>query len=172
MLRKIKPIDRKAKRFRASKGRTNVLTQDLFYQFKEAYPNTKIKDFKEFKSIIKTFNEALVDLVITDRDGFQLPFNLGAIFLGAYKPIKQPIDRKKSEEVGYEVKHKNYETDGLACKIFYSSYISKYKLAHRQLWMFTPHRQFKVKASKSFKKLYKLFKIIERGENPWRKIKE
>lgn len=172
MLRKIKPLDRKAKRFRASRGRTNILTKELFEAYKESHPNSEINDFKTFKSIIKDFNESIVNLVTTDRDGFQLPYNLGTIFLGAYKPSTNPIDRRTSEKLGYEVKHKNYETDGLACKIFYSSYIVKYKLAHRQLWLFSPHRSFKTRASNSFKKNYKLFKLVDRNDNPWRKVKQ
>lgn len=169
MLRKIKPNDRKAKRFRYSAGRINVLNKELFEHYKELYPKTEI-DYKTFKLIIKVAHDVILDIIINDRDGYQFPFMLGYIFVGSYIPVTKPVDHKKSLEIGYEVRHNNYETDGRACKIFYSSYASKYKLVNRQLWKFTPHRNFKDTVSSNFKKNYKLYKEINRGDNAWKKI--
>ncbi len=169
MLRQIKPNDRKAKRFRSSSGRTNVLSKDLFGRYKEKYPETCL-DYKKFKLIIKTAHEIVKEILVSERDGFQFPNMLGYLFVGSYKPITNPIDYKKSLDLGYEVRHYNYDTDGLACKIFYSSYASKYKLVNRQLWKFTPHRDIKDTVSANFKRNFKLYKQLSQGDNAWRKI--
>lgn len=169
MLRKIKPNDRKAKRFRSSSGRSNVLTKELFQAYKEKYPDT-VLDYKNFKLIIKTAHEIVKEVLVSNRDGYQFPYMLGYLFVGSYKPGKNPIDYKKSIDTGFEIRHYNYETDGLACKIFYSSYASKYKLISRQLWKFVPHRTIKDTVSANFKKNYKLYKQLNSGDNAWRKI--
>lgn len=178
MLRKIKPNNRTAKRFRGSAGRTNVLDKQLFQRYKELYPKSSI-DFKQFKLIIKTTHDLILDTIITNRDGFQFPHQLGFMFVGSYRPKTKPVDRKKTLELGYEVRHNNFETDGLACKIFYSNYASRYKntvskyynkVVSRQLWKFVPHRTVKNNVSKAYKQNYKLYKQINPGDNAWKKL--
>lgn len=169
MLRLIKPNIRTAKRFRRSAGRTNVLSRSLFKHYKELYPDS-VLDFKQFKLIIKTANEHILDIIINNRDGYQFPNQLGFLFVGSFKPKTKPVDYKQSLDLGYEIRHNNYETDGLACKIFYSNYASKYKIINRQLWKFQPHRTIKDEVSKNYKKNFKLYKQILQGDNAWKKI--
>lgn len=169
MLRKVKPNDRTGKRFRASAGRTNVLTPELFTSYKEKYPKSEI-DYKTFKGVIARLSTLIINHVQEDRDGYQLPQMLGYLFVGSYKPARKAIDYKKSQELGLEVYHNNFDTDGLACKIFFSNYASKYKMVFRQLWKFKAHRTFQDQVSQTFKKNYKIYKHMHQQDNAWRII--
>lgn len=169
MLRKIKPNDRTAKRFRSSSGRTNVLSPELFKSYKEQHPKSDL-DYKTFKAIIGRLSELAIEHIQNDRDGYQLPLMLGYIFIGSYHPARKPIDHRKSLELGLEVYHNNFETDGLACKIFFSNYASRYKMVFRQLWKFNAHRTFKDTTSAKFKQNYKIYKYIAQGDFAWKTI--
>jgi hypothetical protein len=157
--------DRKAPRFRPK--RVNILNKELYNKFIVKYPEYKYVDLSLFKDIVKTFNEKLTDGVIDNRDGVELPIGLGFLFMGTCKPTKnQNTDMAKAIKYGIKTNHKNWETDNKLLKIFYTNYNSSYPFPNKHVWAFKGVRQFRKKASDTYKENYT--KYIE--VDPARKI--
>src|SRR5688572_5593175 len=76
--------DRNAPRYRPCS--LNVLNNDLLKRFKEKYPQYAKVTLAEFRLIIKTFNERVWQTVIDNRDGVDLPSQMGTLFIGSCKP--------------------------------------------------------------------------------------
>lgn len=123
----------------------NVLNIALYKEFKKKYPKYQHIDYKTFRSIIKRCNDVFKEKVIEYREGVELPQSLGFIFIGTCDPGKGKklnVDYAKSIQYNTLITHKNWETDGKLGKIFYTNYSVKYKVIDRQLWKFTPCRNF------------------------------
>tara|TARA_R110000868_G_C10756124_1_gene753594 strand:- start:195 stop:782 length:588 start_codon:yes stop_codon:yes gene_type:complete len=150
-----------APRYRAPK--VKLITKQYIKDFKAKYPEHKDVDLALTKRIIKAFNEKLWRETIENRDGIELPENLGYLFIGAcQQPTKENIDYGKSIKYGVKVTHKNWDTDGYISKIFYSNYQSRYKLRDRVLWGFTANRYFKRAVTKEFRDNWKKFIVIDK----------
>lgn len=161
MLRPIKIRDRKAPRFRRSKGRYIVLNQALFKSYKQSVDNP-VEDYNVFKSIIEDFNELIKDAAITNRDGVKLPAWMGILAVCSYRPKKRlPVNWIPSEENGVKLKEFNLHTGGLGCKIVYSCYTAKYKFRNWALWKFEGNRDFKTKVSSAFIANYQHYKRLD-----------
>jgi hypothetical protein len=140
-----------------------LIDGDFIKAFKEKYPEHEDADRTLFKKVIKAFNEKLWKSTIENRDGIELPQNLGYLFVGAcQQPSKENIDYGKSIKYGVKVTHKNWETDGSIGKIFYSNYSSRYKLKDRVLWGFTANRYFKRAVTKEFKENWKRYLAVDK----------
>ena len=85
-MKKIKKPDLNAPRFRSK--RKSVLTKERLKLFKEKYPEHHATTLKQFKDIIMTFNSLLVDGVVDNRDGIELPDGLGFIFMASLSSNK------------------------------------------------------------------------------------
>lgn len=142
MLRDIKRPNLKAPRFRPSS----------FQLFNKAFCKNLRKEHKELaslsdatiKSIVHACGTVIQEKVVEVRDGVELPEQLGFLFIGSTPATKNGnIDYKKSIELGKEVRYKNWETDELTGKIFYTNYGTKYRFKFREAWRFLPVRQFK-----------------------------
>ena len=79
-MRTIKKPDLNAPRFR--KRRKSVLTSKTYKQFIEKYPEYSSLDLTMFKNIVMSFNANLVEGIIDNRNGVELPDGLGFIFMG------------------------------------------------------------------------------------------
>jgi len=79
-MKEFKKPNVKAPRFRPSFY--NVLNKEFFEKFKKKYPKYKNLDNSILKKIVKTFNETISSKVIENRDGIELPQQLGWIFIG------------------------------------------------------------------------------------------
>lgn len=141
--------DRKAKRIRF--WRFTTINKNLFDEFIEQNPESAIKDYKTFQKLLIFSNEQIAKKAIDDRTGALLPDNLGRILLKTYKPPFKVYDKKRSNEYGYDVETKNYETDGLVGKIFYSITRRKFANKNNQMWAFRACRKFKTDASAAFR---------------------
>jgi hypothetical protein len=148
---------------RYSTPKLKLIDNAFIKAFKEKYPEHKGMEKSFFKKVIKAFNEKLWRQTIENRDGIELPENLGYLFVGAcQQPSKENIDYGKSIKYGMKVTHKNWETDGAISKIFYSNYSSRYKLKDRVLWGFTANRYFKRAVTKEFKENWKKYLAIDK----------
>ena len=131
-------------------------------RFKKKVASTLVPFFKnnEFrfskdkvKDVIKTFHELLIDEVIDNRDGVELPGRLGTLQIVSCKITKKKnIDFPKTNKLGRIVYHTNTETDGYVSKIFFLPNYHNYSFQYRTLWSFSGVRQFTRKVSKEYRK--------------------
>jgi len=145
--------DLSAPRFR--KKTKGLLNKKLYTAFVEKYPKYKDLDMNDFKKIVSTYNGLMRESVLEYRDGVKLPENLGYILIGKCdKPSKANIDYAASAKYGKTVNHANWDSDNYLAKICYTNYSLKYRFSDRELWGFTPAKQFKQSVSGSFPELY------------------
>jgi len=162
-MKEFKKPDLNAPRFRPKKQ--SILNSAFYKRFIKAYPKYKDITPDQVKAIIKAYNGKIWQTVIDNREGIQLPEQLGYIFLGsAPKKIGDNIDYKKSIEVGYKVQNKNWESDEYLAKIFYTNYESKYRFRFHELWSFTALRDFKRSVAKIYPHQWKNYIVIDNNQ--------
>ena len=66
----------------------SILNIETLKEFKEKYPAYKNIDNDKLKNIIKFFNEKIWQEVIQNRDGVELPYSLGYLFIGTCPAAK------------------------------------------------------------------------------------
>jgi len=159
-MKEFKKPNVKAPRFRPSFY--NVLNKEFFEKFKKKYPKYKNLDNSILKKIVKTFNETISSKVIENRDGIELPQQLGWIFIGTcQKSKKQNVDFAKSHKYGVEVQNKNWETDGKLAKIFFTNYAPKHKIKNREFWGFVACRNFKRTVAKTYPENWNMYVVVD-----------
>ena len=142
--------DINAPRFRAK--RATVVTQKFLTDFANSHPEHPPLSVRDVNNIIKAFNAKVVDTVINTRDGFELPKQLGYIFMARCLPkLKSNVDYKTSEAHEKVVQHKNWNSDDFLCKVFYTNHASKFSFLDHKLWSALPAREFSRAASDAFK---------------------
>jgi hypothetical protein len=160
MSKPFKQPDLNAPRFRPK--RSNGLKRALHNAFLEKYPEYADVDHATFKKIIRTFNKKLYEGIIDNRDGVELPDGLGYLFMGTCPTAKtQPVDVMKSKELGFAVKHRNWESDNHLMKIFYTNNTTKYPLQNRQVWAFKAVKHFRKAASDAYKENWNKYIVVD-----------
>jgi len=164
MMSKFNSPDLNAPRFRAKSKK--VLTKDLYKNFLVKYPTYNIS-YESFKEIIITFNTKVCDKVIENREGVELLEGLGILIIGAFKNTgkRLNVDYKASVKYGTLIQHRNLNSNGFSCKIFFTNYTIKFKLKNRSFWKFKPHRNFKRKVSREFSENYNKYVIVNNKTN-------
>lgn len=166
MLRDLKRPDLKAPRFRRTV--LQILKQPFYQRVRKVKDLAHLTD-DDIKSIIHACGNIVQEQVITSRDGVELPEQLGYLFIGSTPATKKGnIDYKRSIELGKEVRHRNWETDELTGKIFYTNYGAKYRFKYRDMWKFEPVRQFKRSVAARYPSLYRQYiKVDSRVKVSW-----
>jgi hypothetical protein len=142
MLRDFKRPDLKAPRFRLRS--LQILNKNFCERVRKEHKDLSSLSDTTIKEIIELCGKVIQDMVVDERDGVELPEQLGYLFIGSTPATKKGnIDYKRSIELGKEVRHKNWDTDELTGKIFYTNYGTKYRFKYHEAWMFKPVRQFK-----------------------------
>jgi hypothetical protein len=155
-MREFKKPDVTAPRFRPETK--NVLSKEFFNLFKEKYPKYKEIDNKELRKIIKKFNQVVFQTVIENRDGVQLPEQIGWLFIGTCQQSKKEnVDYAKSLKYGVRVTNKNWDSDGKLAKIFFSNHALKHKIKNREFWSFIACREFKRSVAKSYPENWQMY---------------
>jgi len=155
-MREFKKPDVTAPRFRPETK--NVLTKEFFNLFKEKYPKYKELDNKDLRKIIKKFNQVVFQTVIENRDGVQLPEQIGWLFIGTCQQSKKEnVDYAKSLKYGVRVTNKNWDSDGKLAKIFFSNHALKHKIKNREFWSFIACREFKRSVAKSYPENWQMY---------------
>lgn len=151
--------DLNGRRFRPAKYRHNALNKEIFTKYREKYKSEI--EWSLFKNVIIEFNELFKEAVVTNREGARLPY-IGLIALCSFKPRRRvPIDFQASNKTGLIVKHLNFDTDELACKLVYTSYYMKYRYQWAALWKFKGSRSFSRLASKHFRANHLTYKRLD-----------
>ena len=155
-MKEFKKPDVKGPRFRPETK--NILTKEFFILFKKKYPKYKTIDNIELRKIIKKFNQVVYQTVIDNRDGIQLPEQIGWLFIGTCQQSKKEnIDYAKSLKYGLRVSNKNWESDGKLAKIFFSNHAPKHKIKNREFWSFVACREFKRSVAKQYPENWQMY---------------
>jgi hypothetical protein len=159
-MKSLKKPDVKAPRYR--KSIQGTLNGEFVDMLKENVPGSRVLDINDIKNIIKAFNGNLWNAVIENRDGVEIPHQLGHLFIGTCKKsLNKNIDFKKSGEYGQVVSHQNWESDQHLAKIFFTTHALKYKFKNHELWSFQPTRNFKRAVSKAYPLNWKKYVQID-----------
>ena len=160
MSKEYKKPDLKGPRYRPKK--LNLTNVEFHEKFIEDNPKYDYITNDQFKDIIKTFNEKIWKTVIENRDGIELPEQLGYIFIGSCPRKKgDNTDYKKSEHYGVKIQNQNWESDQYVAKIFYTNFETKYKFKHHELWGFTGLRNFKRSVAKTYPIEWKKYVVVD-----------
>ena len=148
--------DVKASRYRPEV--TTILNKEFFENFKKTHPKYKNLDNKMLRKIIKRFNQVVYQTVIDNRDGVQLPEQIGWLFIGTCQQSKKDnVDFAKSRKHGVKVSNNSWETDGKLAKIFFTNYAPKHKMKNREFWGFVACREFKRAVAKSYPENWNMY---------------
>jgi hypothetical protein len=159
-MKEFKKPNVKAPRFRPAVY--SILNQEFFDKFKQAYPEHKTLDNTVIKNIIKTFNISVYQNVIDNRDGIQLPEQVGWLFIGSCQQSKKKnVDFAKSLKYGITVTNNNFDTDGKLAKIFFTSFAPKHKMKNREFWSFVACREFKRAVAKTYAENWNMYVAID-----------
>lgn len=140
MSKQYKKPDLNAPRYRPKK--LNLTNIDFYNKFIEDNPKYSNFSIDDFKNVIKTFNGFVWKAAIDERDGVQLPEQLGYIFIGSCPRKKSNVDFDKSKHYGVVLQNKNWESDDYLAKIFYTNFETKYRFKNHDLWGFKGVRDF------------------------------
>lgn len=148
-----------APRFRPKKLN---LTNRMFYdQFVEEHPKMAALGVDKFKEVISVYNGRIWEKVIEERDGVELPEQLGFLFIGTCPRKKDNVDHKKSGLYGIKIQNQNWESDHYIAKIFYTNFENKYRFKHHELWGFTGVRDFKRMVGKTYPAEWKKYVMVD-----------
>ncbi len=164
MIQEFKKPDVKAPRCRPKAVR--LLGKTYLEEFIAKHPQYKNLKLEELKLILKTFHGKLWDHAVMNRDGVELPENLGFLFIGTCGSAKKyNTDFGNSIKGDFRHRHRNFESDNYLAKIFYTNYNSRYKFKFRELWTFAPTRDFKRTVAKVYPERWKTYVYVESGRN-------
>jgi hypothetical protein len=136
----------------------NILNKEFIKLFKEKFPKYKNIEGAVIKKIIKKFNQTIYQTVIDNRDGVQLPEQIGWLFIGTCQQSKKEnIDYSKSLKYGMRVTNKNWDSDGKLAKIFFSNYAPKHRIKNREFWSFVACREFKRAVAKNYPENWQMY---------------
>jgi hypothetical protein len=149
MSKQYKKPDLNAPRYRPKK--LNFTNVQFYEQFIADNPKFSSLTIDQFKEIIKTFNGKIWETVVDERNGVQLPEQLGFIFIGSCPRKKTDnTDYNKSKRYGLKIQNQNWESDQFVAKIFYTNYETKYRFKNHELWGFAGVRDFKRSVAKTY----------------------
>jgi hypothetical protein len=158
-VRQCKKPDLNAPRYRPKK--LNFTNVEFYNRFIEEHPKYANVTADKFKEVINSFNGKIWETVIENRDGVELPEQLGYLFIGTCPRKKSNVDFSKSKEHGVVIQHQNWESDNYAAKIFYTNYETKYRFKHHEMWGFTGIRGFKRTVAQTYPINWKKYVMVD-----------
>jgi hypothetical protein len=159
-MREFRKPDLNAPRYRAQ--RVNILNANFYKAFRETHPKYSHLSDKDIKSIVHEVNGKIWNTVIEDRDGVELPEQLGYIFIGSCPaPKKENPNYHVSKELQKVIQHRNWESDQHLAKIIYTNSASKYRFQFSNLWGFKPVRQFSRTVGQTYPENYTKYLVLD-----------
>lgn len=160
MVKKFNKPDLTAPRYRPKK--LNICNQSFYEKFVQENPKYTGLTISQFKDVIKTFNGLIWQTAVDQRDGVELPEQLGYLFIGTCpRRKKESVDYKKSADLGTRVQNQNWESDNYMAKIFYTNFETKYRFKHHDLWGFTGVRDFKRSVAHAYPQQWKMYVMVD-----------
>jgi hypothetical protein len=158
-MKEFRKPDLNAPRYRAQ--RETILNDEFYTLFKKTYPQYSLSN-KEIRNIVKEVNGKIWETVIEERNGVELPEQLGYIFIGSCPaPKKENTNYYLSKKLEKIIQHRNWESDQYLAKIFYTNATAKYKFQYSNLWGFSPVRQFSRKVSEKYPENYNKYLVVD-----------
>jgi hypothetical protein len=155
-----KKPDLNAPRYRPKK--LNLTNSDFYNKFITDHPKYNHLTNDQFKQIISTFNGLIWKGVLEERDGVQLPEQLGYIFIGSCPKKKgENTNYSKSAYYGVKIQNQNWESDNYTAKIFYTNFETKYRFKNHDLWGFKGVRDFKRSVAKTYPEEWKKYVQVD-----------
>lgn len=159
MAKPYKKPDLNAPRYRPKKlNFTNIDFHERFVKDNSRFNSISLD---KFKKVISDFNEKIWLTAIEERDGVELPEQLGFIFIGTCPRKKSNVDFGKSIQHGVVLQHQNWDSDNYMAKIFYTNYETKYRFKHNDLWGFTGLRNFRRHVAKTYPVEWKKYVMVD-----------
>jgi hypothetical protein len=159
-MKEFKKPDLNAPRFRPRKQ--NILNNKFYDRFRAKYPKHADLTNEQIKQTIVSFNGSIWQTIINDRDGVELPEQLGYVFIGTCpKKVRDNPNYGKSIQYGFKIQNTNWESDQYVAKIFYTNYENKYSFKFHELWGFTGVRDFKRTVAKTYPGLWKQYIAVD-----------
>ncbi len=158
-MKQFRKPDLNAPRYRAQ--RLNILNKEFYDAFREAHPKYSYLSDKDIKNIVMDVNGKIWQTVIDERDGVELPEQLGYIFIGSCPPPKKTnTNYYISKQLEKEIQHRNWESDQYLAKIVYTNSATKYRFQFSNLWGLAPVRQFSRTVAKTYPENYTKYIIV------------
>jgi hypothetical protein len=159
VIKACKTPDLNAPRYRPKK--LNLTNIDFYKKFISSNPKYSSMDVSTFKSIISAFNGEIWKKVVEERDGIELPEQLGYLFIGTCPRKKNSIDFSTSAKYGKVIQHQNWESDQYSAKIFYTNFETKYRFKHHEMWGFSAVRDFKRTVAHTYPQEWKKYVMVD-----------
>lgn len=152
--------DLNAPRYRSKK--LNFTNVEFYNRFIAEHPKYASLTINKFKEVISVFNGKLWETVINEREGVELPEQLGNLFIGSC-PRKQAhnTNYSVSNKLGSDVQFQNLNTDSYVAKILYTNYETKYRFKNNEMWSFTGVRNFKRTVAKTYPENWKKYILLD-----------
>lgn len=96
------------------------------FTFKDMYYKMPIEiDYSLYKRILDEMCKVILEYIFERSDGFKMPFGLGFIQIGKYKPKilsaeSLSVDYKTSKEYNKRIYHLNEHSDGYKYRLYWS----------------------------------------------------
>lgn len=96
------------------------------YTFRDMYRTIPIDiDYELYKRILDEMCKIILNHVLMRSEGFKMPYGLGFIQIGKYKPKQLTdkslsVDYKASKEYGKRILHLNEHSDGYKYRLYWS----------------------------------------------------
>lgn len=159
-MREFRKPDLNAPRYRAQ--RQNLLNLEFYQSFRKAYPKSAHLSNKDIRTIVKDVNGKIWETVIEERNGIELPEQLGYIFIGSCPtPKKDNPNYHVSKELDKTIQHRNWESDQYLAKIFYTNAASKYRFQFSNLWGLSLVRQFSRTVAEEYPKNFNKYLVVD-----------
>jgi hypothetical protein len=151
--------DLNAPRYRPKK--LNLTNLEYYSKFIDENPKYRHISSDKFKEVITVFNGLIWKTVIAERDGVELPEQLGYLFIGTCPRKKSNVDFKKSREYGKVLQHLNWESDQYTAKIFYTNFETKYNFKNNEMWGFKGVRNFTRTVGQTYPQEWKKYVMVD-----------
>lgn len=96
------------------------------YTFRDMYKEMPVEvDYSLYKRILSEMCNVILEYVLERSQGFKMPYGLGFIQIGKYKPKKLSqeslsVDYKSSKEFDKRIYHLNEHSDGYKYRLYWS----------------------------------------------------
>lgn len=96
------------------------------YTFLDMYKTLPIDvPYAEYKYVVETMCSIILEHIFINSDGFKMPFGLGFVQIGKYKPKhfnskSLSIDYKSSKNLDKHIYHLNEHSDGYKFRLYWS----------------------------------------------------
>ena len=143
--------------------KSKSIIDDVFIKDVKAKINDETVDSKMIRSVIKSFNLKICDTIVKERDGIDLPEDLGVIFVASKKYHRKGMysqDPTVYKKTGQNIDFTNLHTDGLIADIIYTNHHSNFTFASKGNWSYDACRILTRSVSSNFRENWSMYKNL------------